>query len=250
MGYRQDTQEQAGGTLRAAGKHQGCLGPVPVAVPVVWSATGPAVVPVPLLCRCQVPSPLAASPQLSTSKEQESLAPQGPAVCVMSSSPTSPRKPSCSTSKATCPQAAVSDTLCLAGAGTCGAAPHPVPLLARGGQCCPCPVPDAALGSAAGPQHHLLSSLWPQLEVQGTWAEGGMGAAIPQPLRTPLSSEWRQAGAALGRCHGARTNLWARQAVPEGETAWGSGRLLVGAEEQGPLPVAPWHRGVHGQEVA
>lgn len=76
-----------------------------------------------------------------------------------------------------------------------------------------------------------------------------MGAAVPQPLGTP-SSEWGWAGAALGGCRGACTNLWASQAVPEGEATWGSGWLLEGGEELGPLPMAPWHRGVHGQEVA
>lgn len=59
-----------------------------------------------------------------------------------------------------------------------------------------------------------------------------------------------QSRAELPGCRGAPTDLGAGQAVPEGEAARGSAGLLVGCEELGPLPAAPRHRGVHGQEVA
>lgn len=99
---------RAGRTLRAGStappEPQEAMALVPVAVPVVWSAWGPAEVPVPLLCRSQVRCPLATSPQASASKEQESSAPQGPAVSARSSSAMSPRNPSRRASKATCHQ--------------------------------------------------------------------------------------------------------------------------------------------------
>lgn len=78
----------------------------------------------------------------------------------------------------------------------------------------------------------------------------GAWGSHPTPLGDPAALRVEPGWGTPAGCHGARTNLWASQAVPERETAWGSGQLLAGGEELGPLPVAPWHRGVHGQEVA
>lgn len=162
---------------------------------MVWSAGGPAMVPVLLLCRSHVGCLLPVSPQASASKEQESSAPQVPSVTNRSSSATSPTKPSRRASKASCRQGQDSSFRGARLRPTAqgpqhSTAPrrqapadltHPVALLSRGRECGQPPVPEAALGPPLGPQHRLLCSLQLQLEVQGAWAEGSIEESAPVP---------------------------------------------------------------------